>query len=194
MGPTWIFFAVSFFRDRISFRWQQYKRRHDADTPVSVMWDEFKAFLRRSLDDSQAFVDIYWGKIKRDSQHQLEEVLDWAAYLEHLQAVLREFDPAATLNKETMIRYFQKGLRPSVQAQLDTWDRNQDSWEKTVKKTINTETKPWLQFSFNICDIDSKCPQGNKPARKEEKDSGGKNKSTDSLSTDTSSGKQSSST
>ena len=118
-GPTRIPFAASFLRDRISFRWQQYKRRHDTETSVPVTWDEFKAFLRRSLGDSQAFVDAYWGKIKRDSQYQLEEVLDWAAHLEHLQAVLREFDPAATPNKEIIIRYFRKDLRPSVRAQLD---------------------------------------------------------------------------
>ena len=118
-GPTRIFFAVSFLQDRISFRWQQYKRRHDVDNPVSVTWDEFKAFLRRSLSDSQAFVDAYWRKIKRDSQYQLEEVLNWAAHLKHLEAVLREFDLAATPNKEIMIRYFRKGLRASVRAQLD---------------------------------------------------------------------------
>ena len=103
MGPTRIPFAVSFLRDRISFRWQQYKRKRDGNSSVPVTWDKFKAFLRRSLGDSQAFVDTYWGKIKRNSQYQLEEVLDWAAYLEHLQAVLREFDPAATPNKENMI-------------------------------------------------------------------------------------------
>ena len=39
------------------------------------MWDKYKAFLCRSLDDSQAFVDIHLGKIKRDSQYQLEEIL-----------------------------------------------------------------------------------------------------------------------
>ena len=42
--------------------------------------------------------------------------------------------------------------------------------------------------------MDSRCPQGNKAARKEEKDSSKKNKSTDSVPADTSSGKQSSST
>ena len=58
-GPTQILFAASFLRDRISFYWQQYKQRHDADTPVPVTWDKFKAFLCRSLGDSQAFVDAY---------------------------------------------------------------------------------------------------------------------------------------
>ena len=102
-GPTQIPFAASFLWDRISFCWQQYKRKRDGNSSVPVTWDEFKAFLCRSLGDSQAFVDTYWRKIKRDSQYQLEEVLDWAAHLEHLQMVLREFDPAATPNKEIMI-------------------------------------------------------------------------------------------
>ena len=143
-GPTRIPFAVSFLRDRISFRWQQYKRRHDADTPVPVTWDEFKAFLRRSLGDSQAFVDTYWGKLKRDSQHQQEEVLDWAAHLEHLQAVLREFDPDAAPTGRIMIRCFLEGLKPSVRAQMDTRGRDLSSWEEAVEKAVNAEAKAML--------------------------------------------------
>ena len=42
--------------------------------------------------------------------------------------------------------------------------------------------------------MDSRCPRENRPTRKEEKDFGGKNKSTDSPFADTSSGKLSSST
>ena len=61
-------------------------------------------FFRQSLGDSQAFVDTYWEKIKKESQHQLEEILDWAAHLEYLLAVFREFDLAATSNEEIMIR------------------------------------------------------------------------------------------
>ena len=75
-GPTWISFATFFFRDRISFCWQQYKRKHNVDSLIPVTWNEFKVFLRQSLGNSQAFVDIYWRKIKKDSQYQLEKVLD----------------------------------------------------------------------------------------------------------------------
>ena len=64
--------------------------------------------------------------MKRDFQYQLEEIFDWAAYLEHLQAVLQEFNPVATLNEEIIIRYFREGLRPSVQAQLDARGRDLD--------------------------------------------------------------------
>ncbi len=53
-------------------------------------------------------------KIRRDSQYHQEEVLDWTAHLEHLQAVLKVFDPTGAPNKTTLIRYFRDGLRPSI--------------------------------------------------------------------------------
>ena len=126
-GPNCILFATSFLRDRINFRWQQYKWKHEAESTVPITWKEFKTFLHQSLGDSQAFVNSYWTKIKKDSKYQQEDVLDWAAYLEHLQAVLREFDSVAAPNKDTMIRYFREGLRPSIRAQLDIKDQDLDS-------------------------------------------------------------------
>ena len=180
-GPNQIPFAASFLRDQISFRWQQYKRKQDADSSVPVTWDEFKPFLRRSLGDSRAFVDSYWGKIKRDSQYQLEEVLDWAAHLEHLQAVLREFDPVAAPNEDILIRYFRKGLRPSIRAQLDARGRELDSWH-------NADVKTLLQLPSGTREIDAKCLRGYRPAKKEDKDSG-KNKSADTPPADVPSGK-----
>ncbi len=69
IGPNRIPFAASFLRDRINFRWQQHKRKLEAESSVPISWDEFKAFLRRALGDSRAFVDSYWTKIKRDSQY-----------------------------------------------------------------------------------------------------------------------------
>ncbi len=65
-------------------------------------------------------------KIRRNSQYQQEEVLDWAAHLEHLQVVLKEFDPSDALNETTLIRYFREGLRLSIQAQLDYQERDLD--------------------------------------------------------------------
>ena len=93
-----------------------------------------------------------------------------------------------------MIRCFLEGLKPSVWAQMDTRGRDLNSWEEAVEKAVNAEAKAMLQSSASTRDMDSRCPRGNRPARKEEKDSGGKNKSTDSASADTSSGKQTFST
>ena len=87
-----------------------------------------------------------------------------------------------------MIRYFRKSLRPSIRAQLDVQSRDLDSWEEVIEKAVNAEAKALLQSPASTRDIDSRCPQGNKSTKKEEKDS--KNKSTDSTPTDTSSRKQ----
>ncbi len=82
--PNQILFIASFFWDQINFRWQQHKQKLERENSVPISWDKFKVFLRKILGDSQAFVNSYWANIKRDSQYQLEEVLDWAAHLEYL--------------------------------------------------------------------------------------------------------------
>ncbi len=76
-------------------------------------------FLQKALGDSRAFVDSYWTKIRQDSQYQQEKVLDWAAYLEYLQAMLKKFDPTGAPNETTLIHYFREGLCLSIRAQLD---------------------------------------------------------------------------
>ena len=35
-GPNRIPFAASFLRDRINFRWQQYKRKHEAESTIPI--------------------------------------------------------------------------------------------------------------------------------------------------------------
>ncbi len=57
-----------------------------------MTWDEFKAFLRKNLGESNAFVGHVWSKLRGDAQYQLKEVQDWAAHLEHFQSILPEFD------------------------------------------------------------------------------------------------------
>ena len=108
--------------------------------------------------------------------------------------VFREFDPDAAPTGRIMIRCFLEGLKPSVSAQMNTRSRDLNSWEEAVEKAVNVEIKTMLQSSASTRDMDSRCSRGNRPAKKEEKDSNRKNKSTDSLSANTSSGKQSSST
>lgn len=36
----------------------------------------------------------------------MEEVLDWLIHLEHLQILLKKFDPVTTFNKDIFIKYF----------------------------------------------------------------------------------------
>ena len=66
-----------------------------------------------------------------------------------------------------MIRYFSKGLRSSIWVQLDGQNRELDSGEKAVEKFANVELKPLLQSVLNIRELDSRCLQGNKLAKKE---------------------------
>ena len=89
-------------------RWTEYKRCHQGKKPTPITWTEFKVFLRKNLRESKSFVDSIWRKLKRDSQYQLEEVYDWASYLEHLRSILMEFDPAAAPTESIMVRYFEK--------------------------------------------------------------------------------------
>ena len=63
---------------------------------------------------------------------------------------------------------------------MDTRSRDLNFWEEAVEKAVNAKVKAMLQSFFITRDMDSRCPRGNRTTRKEEKDSGGKNKSTDS--------------
>lgn len=71
---------------------------------------------------------------------------------------------------------------------MDAQSREFDSWEEVVKKAINVEAKTLLQPPSNTWEKDSSCLQGNKPAKKEKKDSK-KTKSIDTPSADVSSDK-----
>ncbi len=115
-------------------------------------------------------MDSYWTEIRRDSQYQQEEVLDWAAHLEQLQAVLKEFDPSGAPNETTLIRYFREGLCPSIRAQLDHRGRDLDGWEEVVEKAGDAETKANLQPPFYVRDIDVRCPKGHCQLAKKDKE------------------------
>ncbi len=114
-------------------------------------------------------MDSYWTKIRQDSQYQQKEVLDWVAHLEHLQAILKEFDPIGAPNETTLICYFQKRLCPSIRAQLDYQRRDLDAWEEVVEKASDVEAKANLQPPFYVREINSKCPKSHRPLAKKDK-------------------------
>lgn len=66
--------------------------------------------LYKSFGNSKIFVNNFWRQIKQDAQYQQKDILDWAVYLDHLQTVLKEFDPVVASNKEILIWCFQEGL------------------------------------------------------------------------------------
>lgn len=67
-----------------------------------------------------------------------------AAHLEHLYVVLKEFNHTTTSNKETLIRYFYKKLRPFIQVKLNNQGHDLDLWEKVVEKSVNINVKTSL--------------------------------------------------
>ncbi len=115
-------------------------------------------------------MDSYWTKIRRDSQYQQKEILDWAIHLEYLQVMLKEFDPSDAPNKTTLIRYFRERLCPSIRAQLDNRRRDLDSWEEVMEKVGDVEAKANLQPPFYVRDIDARCPKGHRPSSKKDKE------------------------
>lgn len=52
-------------------------------------------------------------------QYQLEEIEDWAAHLEYLQSILREFEAYYALLKDQLHLIFYNGLRPSIKLWID---------------------------------------------------------------------------
>ncbi len=76
LGHKRVSFAAGFLKNRILNRWQQHKTCMQRNRLALITWDEFKAFLRKSLGESNAFVGHVWSKLRGDAQHQLEEVQD----------------------------------------------------------------------------------------------------------------------
>ena len=118
-GSNRVPFAATFLKDTALFRWQQHQRKIKDQPNVSISWEGFKAFFCQSLGESKAFVDTIWSTIRKDYQHQFEEVMNWAAHFEHLQTVLQEFNADVVILESVWIRLFRDGLRPSIRAQSE---------------------------------------------------------------------------
>ena len=123
-------FAATFFHGSISFRWAQHKRRYKRATPIT--WSEFKAFLRKDLRSSRAFIDSIWSKFRRNSQYQLEEAQNLAFYPYHLQSILLELDLIWIPNKLIMICYFREDLKPSIEVEMEQQDRESMDFQEIV--------------------------------------------------------------
>ncbi len=124
-GHKRVLFAASFLKSGILHRWQQHKTRTKRKWAVPLSWEEFKAFLKQSLGESDPFVGNVWSKMRSESQHQLEEVQDLAAHLEHLQSILLEFDADCSPLEGQHGRTFYDGLRPSIKLWMDEVSRQQ---------------------------------------------------------------------
>ncbi len=120
-----------------------------------MTWDEFKAFLRKSLGESHAFVGHVWSKLKGDAQHQLEEVQDWAAHLEQLQSILLEYDANNALGEGQLGQTFYDGLRPSIKLWIANIGENMP-WDDLIRAANKAETRVRIQGSTHL---DQQCPK-----------------------------------
>lgn len=154
--------AASFLRGRINFRWQQHKRHHLVDRPLS--WDDFKAFLHRNLGNTRAFVDSVWRRFNRDFQYEKEKVMDWAFHLEYLQAILIDFDAKEAPKESDLIISFRTGLKPSVKLWVKDLGLGIKSWETLVEMAKDAEAKQAFQTPSQLRAMDRNCPQGDRPA------------------------------
>lgn len=83
--------------------------------------------------------------------------------------MLKEFDPLAAPNEEVLIRCFREGLRPSIQAQMDSRHRELDSWDEVLDKAIEAESKAALQSATSIREMDARCWKGRRPDKETSK-------------------------
>ncbi len=161
LGHKRIPFAAGFLKDCILNRWQQHKTRMQCNRLVSMTWDKLKAFLRKSLGESNASVGHVWGKLRRDAQHQLEEVQDWAAHLEHFQSILFEFDANNVPQEGQLGRTFYDGLNPSIKLWID--DIGEDMpWDDLIRAANKAKARDKIQGSTHL---DQRCPKGKRPLK-----------------------------
>ncbi len=140
LGHKRVPFTTGFLKDCILNWWQQHKTCMQCNQIASLTWDKFKAFLRKSLGESNAFVGHVWSKLRRDTQHQSEEIQDWAAYLEYLQSILLEFDANNAPQEGQLGRTFYDGLRSSIKLWI-TSIREDMPRDNLIKAANKAETR-----------------------------------------------------
>ena len=96
--------------------------------------------------------------------------MDWAAHLEHLQTVLREFNADTVILERVLIRLFRDGLRPSIRAQAKQKGCWKDTWDQAIKKAIMAKAKAALNLLLWVREMDACYLQGHRSALKPTKD------------------------
>ena len=145
-------------------RWVQFKHCHWDEELIPITWTKFKTFLQRNLKRYKSFVNSICKKLKTDSQYHLEELYNWSSHFKQFQSVLIEFDPAAAFMESTLVRYFEKGLKPFIKAKIDQDVSQQLNYGELVAKAIRARAKPGLQPSSYIRETDLNYLQENWPA------------------------------
>ncbi len=140
LGHKRVLFTAGFLKDRILNWWQQHKTRMQRNRLTPITWDEFKAFLRKNLEVSNAFVGHVWSKLRGDVQYQSEEVQDWATHLKHLQSILLEFDTNNASQEDQLGCTFYDGLKTLIKLWIT--DIGEDMpWDNLIRAANKTEAR-----------------------------------------------------
>lgn len=65
--------------------------------------------------------------------------MDWSAYIEHLQSLLKEFDSIAALIDKFLIYYFRNSPRSSIRIQLNKRDGNPNNWQTVIEQSVDAK-------------------------------------------------------
>ncbi len=156
LGHKRVPFAAGFLKDRILNQWQQHKPRMQCNQLAPMTWNEFKAFLRISLGESNAFVGYVWSKLRGDAQHQLKKVQDWATQLEYLQSILLEFDANNAPGEGQLGRTFYDSPRPSIKLWIADIEEDMP-WDDLIRAANKAEARAKIQGSTHL---HQRCPKG----------------------------------
>ena len=75
-----------------------------------------------------------------------------------------EFDLVAAPTELTIVRYFEKNLKPYIKAEIDQDTTHLDNYEELIAKAVKTEAKAGLQPSFYVRKTDIQVLQRSQPA------------------------------
>lgn len=100
--------------------------------------------------------------MRKDSQHQGEEVQNWSAYLEHAQSILIEFYADYAPGKSQLGHTFYDGLRPLIRVWVEEIYKQQMSWDDIVSAANRTEVKARIHSNHYL---NQQCPRRKRPMK-----------------------------
>ena len=71
-----------------------------------------------------------------------------------------KFDPAAAITESTMVRYFEKGLKLSIKAEINQNVTHLDNYEEIIAKATRAKAKTGLQPSFYMRETNIQVTRG----------------------------------
>ena len=81
-----------------------------------------------------------------------------------MQSIPQEFDPKGAPKKSDLIRFFQDGLRSSIQAEMESQEEKFQNWNVLIRKATAAEAKTRRQSASQIQEVDQYCLRSHCPS------------------------------